>query len=147
MEGINTCVLLILCKHFLYMFALFEFFRASRPLCMTVGSPILCDSFCWVVSMVSSNAKFLFDIVCRCTKYSWFTAHCLRHSVFTESCFILEEDRGDKFLQIFIECSADVSDLFLVFCSLLSPNTLFLNVSPAGWPTEALTPGSPWVWL
>lgn len=132
MEGINSCALLILHKRLLYMFALFQFFRASRPVCMTVGSPMLYDSFCWAVSMVSSNARFLFDFVCRCTEYLWFTACCLRHYVFTESCVILEGDRGDKISQIVVECSADVSDLFLVFSSLLSPNTRFLSVSLPG---------------
>lgn len=136
MGGINTSAFVnifsLLYKHFLYMFALFEFFRAGRPVCMTVGSHILYDSFCWVVSTVSSNAKFSFDVVCRCTKYLWFTARALRHSLFTKSCLILEAGRGYKISQIFIDRSAEVSDLFLIFCLLLSPNTHFLSVSPPG---------------
>jgi len=132
MEGINTCALLILYKPFLYMFDLFEFVRASRPVCMTVCSLVLYNSFCGVISMVSSNARLLFDIVCRCTRYLWFIAHCLRHSVFTESHFVWKGGRGDKISQICIEHSAGVSDLFLVFCSLLSPNTHFLGVSNLG---------------
>lgn len=44
--------------------------------------------------------------------------------------FHFGREQRDNFSQIFFECSADISGLFLIFCSLLSPNTRFLSVYP-----------------
>lgn len=70
MEGINTSALLVLFINFLYAFAFFEFFKVGRPVCMSIGT-------CSVVFMVSFDAKFLFDIICKHAKYLRFTVHCL----------------------------------------------------------------------
>lgn len=93
---------------------------------------------CWVWWSVMVQKTFKSIIV---NHSLWFTAHCLRHSVFAESYFILEGGRENKISQ----SSLNIQQMFLILLftsESQNPNTCFLSVSPPEWPTEALTPDS-----